>query len=188
LDRLTANLGKHVDWISTWPTALIQVVFGITLVIAALAISVWVLLKVLWTLGSALPNPYRKMALKFLSLGEYEEDERSPNVEIQSALPNHWSISEWVAQRIGLSTFTDFPNDILQKFNLIVGRSYRPDDEKPKGRSINQVEYRLLMLSVSILGDRDVYWNRRRSKYIAPTNIDLAYNMHRTSHHHPCQP
>jgi hypothetical protein len=32
-------------------------------ILAALAISVWVLLKVLWTLGGALPNPYRKMAL-----------------------------------------------------------------------------------------------------------------------------
>ena len=143
-----------------WLAWLTEVILALALTIVLLLCVAWLIFSTAWLLANRLPHDIRLWVLE--NLFRIAPEERASE-ELISAERHHQSIATWVARRKGLQSTDDLPPDILYKFRLYRGSGASADVSKPT--ILSNVELRLLMLSLTILNDRNMYWIKRRRNY-----------------------
>jgi len=155
-----------MDATLAWLGWAIEVVAGAAAAVLLLLGAVWLIFSTVWLLANRLPPEIRFRLLKGLVRDPFFRKAEISEEHI-SAARHHRAIGEWVAHRIGVKSVDDLPTDIFHKFQLLTPGSAPPDPFRSQSsiRTTDNLEYRLLMVSLSIFNDRGQYWVLRRKNY-----------------------
>ncbi len=155
-----------IEPVISWFLVLTTVLLGAAVLTGLLLLTLWLLFNIAWLLANQLPAHFRWQLLRRLFRLRWLP-EKAEVEENSSAERNHRSIGDWVAQTVGRESANDFPAAFIHRFSLLRHGQAPPDpwQEKPEVGPLDNLVYRLLVLSQTIRDDTAIFWARRRKGY-----------------------